>query len=103
MDSLNRDLDRWHRVHTRQRLDCSGLGHLWSIPVHRYTAYDHWSPLHKLHDRKWPSYKQRSILVPKIPKIATRYRLSATETKIRILEFSVRNLVKMKGDLHYVA
>ena len=32
-------------------------------------------------------YKGRSILVPKLPKIATRYRLSATQIKIEIVNF----------------
>ena len=50
-------------------------------------------------------YMGRSIFVPKKPKIATRCCLRATETKIRILnfEFSVKNLVKMKEVLRYVA
>ena len=33
------------------------------------------------------NYKERSILVPKIPKIATRRRPSATQTKIGIEYF----------------
>ena len=33
------------------------------------------------------SYKGRSILVLKLPKIATRCRLIATQNKIRILNF----------------
>ena len=48
-------------------------------------------------------YKGRSILVPKIPKIATRCCLSARKSKLEFSEFSVKNLVKMKGVLRYVA
>ena len=43
-----------------------------------------------------PYYKERSILVPKLHKIDTRCRLSGTQTKIGILEFYMKNLVKMK-------
>ena len=50
-----------------------------------------------------PYYKEKSILVPKIPKIDTRCRLSGTQTKVGILEFNMKKIVKMKGVLHYVA
>ena len=46
-------------------------------------------------------YKGRSILVQILPKIATRCRLS--NKKNWKFEFCVKNLVKMKGVLYYVA
>ena len=57
----------------------------------------------------WPfelwhvDYKERSILVQILPKNATRCRLSILLSKIGSLNFIVKNLVKLKGDLHYLA
>ena len=48
-------------------------------------------------------YKGRSILVPQIPKIAPRCRLSTRKLKLEFSEFSLKNLVKMKGVMRYVA
>ena len=45
-------------------------------------------------------YKGRVILVQILPKIATRCRLS--NIKKQNLNFIVKNLVKMEGDLRYV-
>ena len=56
------------------------------------------------------SYKEKSILVPKIPKITVRWRLYSLKiakiAKIGIRSFEIvheKNLVKMKGVLYYVS
>ena len=46
------------------------------------------------------AYKRRVILVPKLPKIATRCRLNVTQNQNWS---SVKNLVKLKGVMRYVA
>ena len=51
---------------------------------------------------KW-IYKGRSTLVQIVPKIATRCRLSNIKNQNRKFEFYVKNLVKIKGVLRYVA
>ena len=48
-------------------------------------------------------YKGRSILVQIVPNIATRCRLSNIKNQNWKFEFYVKNLVKMKGVLRYVA
>ena len=48
-------------------------------------------------------YRGRSILVQTYPKIPTRCRLSDIKKQNWKFEFNVKNLVKMKGFLRYVA
>ena len=47
--------------------------------------------------------KIKSIVVQILPKITARWRLSNIQTENWKFEFYVKNLVKMKGVLHYVA
>ena len=50
----------------------------------------------KMSRQKHPGNKGRSILVQKMPKISTRFRLSATQTKIGIYNFLLKISSKWK-------